>query len=45
MVKNGPIFPPKWSNMVKINLKLFLKITAVAVTAVGVTAVRNNLES
>ena len=30
-------FVPKWSNMVKICQKIFHKITAVGVTAVGVT--------
>ena len=35
---------PKWSNKVQINFKLFQKITSVGVTAVGVTAVRNNLK-
>ena len=35
---------PKWSNMVQIHLKLYHKMTAVGVTAVGGTAVKNNLK-
>ena len=45
MVQNGQFFSSKWSNMLQIHLKLFHKIIAVGVKAVGVTAVRNNLKS
>ena len=53
IVQNGQIFfqnCPKWSkncpklsNMVQVYVKFVLKTTAVGATAVGVTAVRNNL--
>ena len=40
-VQNGPIFSPK---MVQYGPNLFHKMTTVGVTALGVTAVRNNLK-
>ena len=38
-------YDPKWSFMVQIDLEIFsYKITAVCATAVGLTAVSNNLK-
>ena len=46
-VQNGPKWfknGPELSNMVQFHPKFRLKMTTVSATAVGVTAVRNNLK-